>query len=180
MDFYSILLDRKLGGSDDLPSDFNLYVTGGLTTVTGEMLDGITKIRDAAFYQRTSLTSVDIPDSVTSIGGYAFGNCDSLTSVTIPDSVTSIGERAFNLCDSLTSVTISDSVTTIGDRVFAFCGSLTSVTVLATTPPTLGTDAFYYSTHSSLKIYVPSGSVNAYKAATNWSSYASKIQAIPS
>lgn len=156
MDFYSILLDRNSGGSDDLPSDFNLYVTGGLTTVTGEMLDGITKIRDTAFYGRTSLTSVTIPDSVTSIGGCAFASCRSLPSVTIPD-----------------------SVTTIGDRVFSICESLKSVTVLATTPPTLGSNAFQY-THSDLKIYVPSGSVNAYKRATNWSTYASKIQAIPS
>jgi len=28
-------------------------------------------------------------------------------------------------------------------------------------------------------IYVPSASVNAYKTATNWSTYASRIQAIP-
>jgi hypothetical protein len=51
--------------------------------------------------------------------------------------------------------------------------------VLATTPPTLGGNAFY-GTHSSLKIYVPSASVNAYKRATNWSSYSRKIYAIPS
>ena len=55
---------------------------------------------------------------------------------------------------------------------------LTSVTLEATTPPTLGTTVFN-GTHADLVIYVPAGSVEAYKSATNWSTYASKIQAIP-
>lgn len=130
MDFYSILLNKNLGGS---VNTFKLFVSRNLTNVTEEMLDGITKIRIRAFR-----------------------GCSSLTSIEIPKIVTSIEREAF--CD---------------------CNSLTSVTVLATTPPTLGTDAFT-DTHSDLKIYVPSGSVNAYKTATNWSTYASKIQAIPS
>lgn len=129
MDFYSILLNKNLGGS---VNTFKLFVSRNLTNVTEEMLDGITKIRIRAFRGCSSLTSIEIPKIVTSIELEAFRDCNSLT----------------------------------------------SVTVLATTPPTLGTDAFS-DTHSSLKIYVPSGSVNAYKAASGWSDYASKIQAIP-
>ena len=130
MDFYSILLNKNLGGS---VNTFKLFVSRNLTNVTEEMLDGITKIRIRAFRGCTSLTSIEIPNSVTSIELEAFRDCNSLT----------------------------------------------SVTVLATTPPTLETDAFT-DTHSNLKIYVPAESVNAYKAASGWSSYASKIQAIPS
>ena len=58
------------------------------------------------------------------------------------------------------------------------CTLLTSIIVEATTPPTLGYAALD-GTHANLVIYVPSESVNAYKTATNWSKYASKIQAIP-
>ena len=131
MKFYSILFNKNLGG---IVNNFKLFVSRNLTNVTEEMLGKITKIRDLAFRDCTSLTSIEIPDSVTSIGKYAFYNCSSLE----------------------------------------------SVTVLATTPPTLGTNAFT-NTHSNLKIYVPSESANAsYQTASGWSSYASKIEVIPS
>ena len=51
------------------------------------------------------------------------------------------------------------------------------MTVQASTPPSLGTDAF---TSSGIQtIYVPASSVNADKSADGWNDYASKIQAIP-
>ena len=93
------------------------------------ILDGVTKIGNAAFFDCTSLMGVTIPDSVLSIGLSAFYGCTSLTSVTIPDGVTSIGSYAFYNCASLTSVTIPDSVTNIGVSTFYGCTSLTSVTI---------------------------------------------------
>ena len=93
----------------------------------------------------------------------------------IPDSVTSIGQDAFIYCDSLTSVNIPDSVTSIGEGAFWWCYSLTSVYCKATTPPALGGTYVFDDNGSGRKIYVPAGSVNAYKSATNWSEYASAI-----
>jgi hypothetical protein len=59
---------------------------------------------------------------------------------------------------------------------FAVCGSLISVTINATTPPTLGENVFWAS--SIQTIYVPAESVDAYKSADKWSSYADLIQPI--
>lgn len=70
--------------------------------------NGVTKIKEGAFYHCKSLTSVTIPNSVTTIGKCSFEGCSSLTSVTIPNSVTSIEEFAFYDCSGLTSVNISD------------------------------------------------------------------------
>ena len=143
-----------------------------LTSVT--IPDSVTTIGEAAFNNCTSLTSVTIPDSVTTIGDCAFYGCFSFTSVTIPDSVTTIGDSAFAECCNLTSVTIPDSVTTIGYAAFQYCTSLTSVYCKATTPPAGGLDMFNANA-SGRKIYVPAGSVEAYKSATRWREYASAI-----
>ena len=123
------------------------------------------------------ITSVTIPNSVTYIGDDAFRGCTSLTSVTIPNSVTSIGEAAFYACTSLTSVTIPSSVTSIGWSAFYGCTSLTSVTVNATVPPSLAGFNVFNQNHTNLQIKVPAASVNAYKAASGWSEYASRIVA---
>ena len=138
---------------------------------------GVTTIGNGAFNSCSGLTSVTIPDSVTSIGNYAFNGCSSLSSVTIGSGVTTIGNGAFNYCRGLTSVTIPDSVTSIGIEAFDNCTSLTSVTVNAITPPNLGDSVF--SNTNDCPIYVPAASVDAYKAASEWRGYASRIQPIP-
>ena len=62
------------------------------------------KIKNYAFYDFYSLTSVVIGDSVTSIGDNAFSSCNNLTSVVIGDSVAIIGSSAFRYCDGLRSI----------------------------------------------------------------------------
>ena len=95
-------------------------------------------------------------------------------SVTIPSGVTSIGNSAFSWCYGMLSITIPSNVTSIGDYAFEYCFGLNSITVNATTPPTLGSNVF--SSTNNCPIYVPSQSVNAYKAA--WSAYADRINPI--
>ena len=175
------ITQRKIEKEDYSP--FKGIVDDSLSEVTAEMLDGITSITSYAFYQCANLTSVEIPSSVTSIGSYAFEYCSSLTSINISNGVTSIGMDAFSYCSSLTSITIPSSVTQIGSptgiiyTVFLECSQLASVTAEATSPPFLSSQAFK-NTSSNLVIYVPAESVNAYKSASGWSNYASKIQAI--
>lgn len=112
---------------------------------------------------------------VTTIGEWAFNICSSLTSITIPDSVTTIEYEVFIGCDNLTSVTIGDSVMSIGSETFHGCTSLTSVYCKATTPPALDGVAVFDYNGSGRKIYVPAGSVDAYKTAEYWNEYADAI-----
>ena len=162
--------------------------------------EGVTSLGEDCFYNCPSLTSISIPVGVTSLGRYCFQRCYSLTSITIPEGVTSLEPFCFKDCSSLTSITLPEGVTSLGDDCFAYCRALTSitipesvnsirmscfsdcssltlVTVLPATPPSLG--AFVFTgVHPSFNIKVRSPYVNAYKTATNWKSYASKISAI--
>ena len=152
------------------------YECVNLASVT--IPDSVTSIGEYAFGDCTGLTSVTIPNSVTSIGDDAFDGCSGLTSVTIPDSVTSIDTQAFCHCKGLTSVTIGSGVTSIGSGAFRLCTSLISVTVKSTIPPTLGATNVFGHNANGRKIYVPAVSVEAYKAAANWSTYAADIEPI--
>lgn len=91
----------------------------------------------------------------------------------IPESVTAIGSWALSGVVA-SSITIPESVHTIGDGAFA-SSSLSSVIVLAANPPTLNNYSFGYSEYDTFPIYVPAGSVNAYKTAAGWSDYADRI-----
>ena len=167
--------------SDALIDDYAGYVdnipTGGGGTKIAVSPDVSEYTGGSGFDFLSQITSVNFPSGITSIANNAFNYCTGLTSVTIPSSVTSIGEHAFYYCISMTSVTIGNGVTSIGDSGFYFCTSLTSVICEATTPPTLGTNTFRST--NNCPIYVPSASVETYKAASGWSEYATRIQAIP-
>ena len=113
------IADKEYSGSLTIPESINY---AGITYL-------VTTIGAKAFYDCTSLTSVEIPNSVTNIGGGAFLGCSGLTSVTIPNSVTTIGNSAFRECTDLTSVEIPNSVTNIEWGAFAECTSLTSVEI---------------------------------------------------
>ena len=118
------------GNTDANPLYFakNLYLNNGLVTNL-HIPDGVTSIKDYAFYDCNSLTSITIPDSVTTIGDMAFDNCTSLKSIVIGNGVTSIENFAFRGCISLTSIIIPNSVTSMGALPFSGCTSLLSVTI---------------------------------------------------
>ena len=139
--------------------------------------DCVLHLGDDAFYGLRNMTSCRLPNNIDKIPSSCFHFCFSLTSITIPYSVTEISYDAFYNCSSLKNISIPSNVTSIGNRALNKCRSLTSITVEATTPPTLSEDMVFDDTNNC-PIYVPSESVNAYKAATNWSTYASRIKAI--
>ena len=103
------------------------------TDIVGSVVlpDGLTVIRNQAFYNCSSLTSINIPDGVTAIGMQSFYNCSSLTSINIPGSVKLIADRAFLRCTSLATVEISDvsQLTSIGEYAFSDCTALTEINI---------------------------------------------------
>lgn len=142
---------------------------------------GVTAIPTGAFEYCIAIEDITLPDSITSIGDYAFYGCESLESITIPNNVTTIGELVFEWCAGLTSVTIPAKVSSIGLRAFYNCANLDVVYCKPTVPPTGGKDMFTFYDYDTMeykivsKIYVPAGSVDAYKAKEYWSAYKDSI-----
>ena len=135
--------------SNPLWSNTSLYLNGQEVTDL-EIPDGITEIKDYAFYDLDSLRSVKIPSSVKTVGDYAFYECESLSNISIengverigvcafyetpvkniilPDSVTEIGSSAFSNCP-LSSVTIGNGVETVHERAFSSCSGLRTIKI---------------------------------------------------
>lgn len=111
----------------------------------------LTSLGDSAL-RETDIKIIEDLGKITSIGANAFSNSTYLTKVVIPATCASIGQQSFSYCKAL-DVVISHNAT----------------------PPTAHSQAFM-STNSTFLIYVPDTSVDAYKAATTWSGYASRIK----
>ena len=173
---------------------YNCYSLASIT-----IPDGVTSIGNYAFDYCYSLSSITIPDGVTSIENYAFNSCYSLASITMPNGVTMITNNVFYSCYSLASITIPDGVTSIKSNAFRLCYSLASITIpngvtsiesnafrlcysvafydftAYTTVPTLASDSAFSDIAADCQIRVPASLVDAWKTATNWSTYANYI-----
>lgn len=188
--------DGTIEGDAEVYNPLNEYLKGTKTKITKEDLEGVTTLREY-FLANQPITSIEFSASVNNISNFAFQGCKQLTSVVIPETVTGFGARIFEGCSGLVSVTlpknmqsipqwmfiscsnlpsieIPETVTRIADRAFTSCGKLTEVICLPKTPPTLGIVVFY-GVPTTCKIYVPKGSGEAYKTATNWSEWADYI-----
>lgn len=123
----------------------------------------------------STLQTIKLPQGITYIGYFAFNHCSSLTSIDFPVALNTIDNYAFFGCSLLKSIEIPSGVTGIGAGAFGDCSSLSTATFLGETPPVHIGKVFYQCTALS-DIYVPAGSVDAYKE--TWFEYADKIKAI--
>ena len=133
----------------------------------------MTNYSTGAFNGCTYLQSIRLPATPTQLGYTMFTGCSRLTSVILPEGIKDINTGAFQSCTALKTLVLPSTVTIIRTSAFNATNALASLTVLATTPPTLSGNV---AIRSACNIYVPSGSLDAYKSA--WSSYSAKIQAI--
>lgn len=177
------------------------YIDMLLTTTVAVIDSNVTTVRTYACYNMTTLATINLP-LATNIGTYAFYNCANLTSVNAPN-VSTLGTYVFARCSKLTEINLP-LVTRVNTGCFDTCSALkiadfavasqvtpqsfkstTSLKALilrkADAIATLSNvNAFTSSTIASGTgyIYVPRALVDTYKAATNWSTYASQFRAL--
>ena len=104
---------------------------------------------------------------LTSIGEEYFGDCERLVAVTLPPTVTQIESYAFENCQSLTNITFGENIGTIHNYAFSTCQGLWFIKVEATTPPSLGEEAFN-GADTDIPVYVPCGTKTDYQNDSDW------------
>ena len=192
---YAQAIEDLPSGSDEWKNNFIALVDGSIQEI--DIPEGTTKISPYSFFNK-SLTRVTIPSSVISIGEQAFySGRDLLRNVQIANGLETIGTKAFGVA-GFTTIELPDSVKAIGDYAFMFCYQIEKIIIgtgietiqrglcyytrkqnaviicKAVTPPTIGISIFP-NNYTTGKIYVPDNSVNDYKNATNWSTWAQYI-----
>ena len=169
------------------------YHTGTFTSIV--IPNSVKSIGIHAFAFNQNMRTIEIPESVIEMNGLAFYRCDALSEIYIPNSVNkmlnefqhcwgltkvhlpenssfnSIYSWTFSGCKSLKSLTLPSNITTIESGSF---GNTQNQSVLeelhcrAATPPYLKNES---GLPLSCKIYVPSGSSQAYKTSNSFKNY---------
>ena len=142
-------------------------------------LNTIEKLGDEETFRQIverSITSFT-DDELTAIASYSFAGCQKLQEVSLP-LITTLPGYAFYKCSNLCNAKFP-KVTSIRDNVFDSCSSLSSLIVGTELDDETAICTLNYTNAipSSIGvIYVPYNLVEKYKTATNWSSFADKIQ----
>ena len=131
-------------------------------------------VGNKAFFYCTSLTTVNLP-SCTTLYEYAFKSCNNLSYISLPN-VTMVSGYCFGNCTALQTISLP-KCSYLNRYAFWSCYNLNTIymgTGLSTVATMAQSNAL--SDCSALQsIYVPASLVDAYKSATNWSYYSSRI-----
>lgn len=153
------LIDKHLPDDFRVRSNHREYAYAGCLFSTIPFEEGFAgPIQRGAFYRCIYLKDFSIAEGVTDIREYAFEQCYNINSIVFPSTLTSIYPNAF------AEVT----------------KKATSLTFLSATPPTIfGDGDFFNFAKDDCMIYVPAGSVDAYKIQGWFNNRVDYIQAIP-
>ena len=144
-----------------------------LSSISFESGSCLKIMSESSFRGCSSLTSISIPASCETIDAYAFRGC-AITDVTYANGSTlaTIGTEAFAWCDNLHRIDMRNctKLKSIGSKAFYGDNQIYSFQIGAAVPPSCPADAFdNVGEYSVLK--VPSGSEDAYKAASGWGEF---------
>lgn len=186
-------LNAKVGGKAfyNLHNLEKISLNNNFSTISASMFYGCMELPFVVF----SFSNLG------SIGQSAFQNCYKLKKISMPPvhvaGVPSsfafncvslkrfsfvldgrLRSSSFSNCVNLENVTLDDDTTQIDTAVFTGCCKLEAVILKRATPPSIQSNQFA-DCSPNMKIYVPHGTLAAYQAASNWSTYASQMVEMP-
>ena len=143
------------------------------------MSDNVISIGDRTLSYCTALRSIELSASLADIGVQAFAYDTSLQSITIPANVKTLGSQVFQGCTSMAFVEFKGNVETIGANAFNGCTGVAYYDFThCTAVPTLADANVFTGIPDDCEIRVPAALYTAWKAATNWATYADHLVSI--
>lgn len=133
----------------------------------------VTDLEAGVFYETPGVTKVVFEEGVKNIQYETF-YMTNITEQTLPNSLETLEETNFYYCTKLTSVTLGTGIRTIGNNFLLNSANVTDLTVLATTPPSLGTNSAPQ--RANITLHVPAGSLTAYQAQTAWQGFKAYVE----
>ncbi len=115
---------------------------------------------------------------IETIGKRAF-ECSYLTSVKFQKYLRTIDDFAFLNCQRLTEVYISESVEYIGYLAFHGCDALTTLYCVSSEPCRIERYSFDKHHYKDVTVYVPQGSLEAYRQAGGWKKFENIEEYVP-
>ena len=160
----------------------NVAQAGTLSTVIGEDKENITKLKltgnlndtDVQYLEEmireAALQELNLKDALLyTINVCRFSDCKSLTSLVLPDVLQRIEKAAFSNCTGLTTISLPAGLEYMY-AAFIDCTGLTSIYANMPTP-LQDTYSFYGLDKSNCYLYVPKGSLDAYRQDWEWGSF---------
>ncbi|MBQ0116032.1 MAG: leucine-rich repeat protein, partial [Bacteroidales bacterium] len=118
-----------------------------------------------AFQWCSSLEDVTFNEGLKTIGEYAFSD-SYVERVALPSTLETIGKNAFSNCTSIRTIVFPPkSIANMASGLFNGLWRLSRVECEATVPPVIPANTF---DGSNGTLYVPTASIEAYKAADGW------------
>lgn len=142
-----------------------IVIPSTMSATSGQMCDG------------SHIEEFEIKEGIQTIGNASFRYSDA-TSLVLPNSVSRIERAAFAFAYLLETVEVGTGVTYIAEFFMQNASRLKHLVFMATTPPTLQNTNCFAGLPATAVFYVPDGSVDAYKTANVWSTWASRIYPI--
>lgn len=128
-----------------------------------------------AFYNCSSLETINIPDNVEMIDTVAFKGCRFLNSK-IKITKAHVMASAFYECENLTEVEFGEEVKFLGINAFYGCRQMKAIMCYAWNPPICGENTFGEINKETCKLYVPDGTLELYRNADVWKDFVNILE----
>lgn len=175
-DSLSATLDGTLTSIDSPVTKVVNYACFGLSKITTVNLPNCTSIGAYGFRGCSGLTAVNAPNVGTS-GDYSFYACSMLKEVSFPK-LKAVNKSSFTQCTRLVKADFGTLCQLMEATCFSSCPNLETVILRYENAVVTLESTNAFDSDFGGYIYVPATLVEQYKAATNWTTYASQIRAI--